>query len=1189
MNKKLLKKLFVLIFVGMTFVACNHEPGNSKDDKAVLKIEIADNFRTVLPKFQISDISEIKLYKTSVSSENQIGSWNSYDDLSGAEVEVDEGEYSFVLQAKIKGTSFSDTQKIVINKGSNTVLFSLSVLDYGTGTGELSIQVNYPKINDDKIIVSLVDCNGNSVETSLNTEKLTGTEICSSLKITGSSIPVGEYNVELVVLTSDAQKKVSYSDKVIIASGATSEGTYDCTDFVLNGRLFELGDYLLTDFAPVLDNVVKGDVLTFSFEGISLKKSEGIIAFGIKSEDKNLNSTETEICQLGEKYSDFSASKTYEIAETAKSNNPRDYKVYFKSKGTDLTAQFVAAVKVTQNVTGRQNPISITFDCNGGKLSSEKSVYAGKNIEISAVKEGFAFMGWYDSDDNKVLVIPSTATKLKAKWYDLNKITNSVEETYTDIQLLNCAKYSYWTNDGLEESLEYSTFSETLILKSKVAQDFSITVSDQIKVNKGEKYLLTADLYRDSDVYFAINFVTRKDENPSDAVSWTNGTVSLNSIGEYETVSSLYEIPDGIDNIQINIPGNGIGSYKLKNISLKKIGYKESDSQKAVVSIENNTLKIECDVKTASVTVTDLRNNKSYSQVTDEKIHWNIDSTKTKASVLDGLITLKCFDWSGKEYVVLSVGFNPFDEATVDYSVYGSASSELKDRISFPHKSVTKTDDYMVIPFNEGMAIDYNDFTTLASGDGNWSWYDSGLLFSQGNWISMPFFGVTNKKDGTGFISIIKDPDDCYLSFAKGTTNSLGAIWEGQKGKFGYTRHLSQTFFTEGGHVAIAKKYREYAKDIGLLVTFDQKKQQRGAVGTANIEKLAGAANIWRTEYDSASNMEQELKDAGMDRLMLSHQVWTNTENLKPVDSLITRYDIYQDAFSVEDADSCWTCPDVPWISKKGVYPNEIIVRADGSLDPAWVYQSKTGEDKQTYSVCDLKIVDYARMKIPEELKTLPYNGRFFDTTTTGVKECYSTDHPMTRTDSKKARYDLLAVSSIDNKLVTGSETGADFVVPVCDYFEGMMSLAKFRDADAGGVLGSEKDNVPDYMLGVQLNEKLRLPLWELVYHDCCVAYWYWGDSNTLYNNDTIYDKRDDFNALYAVPPLYWVTSSESFQNNKARIVKSYKKSAYITRNAFGVEMINHEYLTEDRSKQRTTFANGLQVTVDFNSNTITY
>lgn len=1183
----------------MNLMACNQ---NVNNDKSVLNIQLSNSFRQIFPDFSLDELSDIKLYKDSAEEDNLLGSWDNIDSLSKAEIEVEEGELSLILSASINGTSFTSSKKLDITKGSNVVLFALSVNTYGEGKGNLDIQITYPNVSSDTVQVSLVNKDGKAVDAKLTTEKDTASADSENqiLNINGTDLPTGEYYIELSILTSDAKKKVSYSDSVLIANGVTSKGSYSCSTFVENGRLFELkksadgktfeASYALTDFIPIVDNVVKGDVFTFDFAGTSIIKSDDSVVLGIKSGDTLLNSTESKAMALGEKFSSFNESVSYEVIENAKSNYAADYKVYFKTTAASADSiTFVASITATHDKTSRVSPVDVTFDCDNGTLASEKKYYAGKNLDITATLEGFAFLGWYDATDKKVTEVPSSATTLKAKWYDLNVVTPGTEEVYTAVTLTDPESYSYWKADGLDSSLVKTSDSNGVItLESKVAQNFSVTLSDNISVTKGEKYLISIDVYKDSaETAFFPRLIARKALDPEVVTDWNGGAVYPTKVNEFETLTNLYEVPEDVNYILFNISANGIGTFKFKNVSLKKVETTTSSTQADVVSIENDVLKVECDVKTTCVTVTDKRNDKVYKQLA-ENLHYSINAEAIKASVVDGLITLKCPDWQGNDFAVLSVGFNPTDSETLDYSVYKKASDSYNGYLYFPKKAVTSEGDYMVLPINEGMAIDYNDFTTLTSGtDGNW--YEYNLLITQGHFYSMPFFGVTNKTSGAGFISIVKTPDDCFLSYSESDTNCVGPEWGSQKGKWGYTRNLSQTFFTEGGHLAIAKKYREYAIENGTLVTFDQKKQQRGGNAAGNIEKLVGAANIWRQNYKSSSNMEQELKDAGMDRLMLSHQVWEEEDNLQPVESLITRYDIYADVFPKEDAESCWTCPDVPWISNKGAYPSQIIVNSEGNLEEGWEYGNKEGGTSMTYSLCDIFQPAYAREKITEELKSYPYSGRFFDTTTTNLHECYSSSHGMTRSQSKKAKYDLLAVSSIENGLVTGSETGADFAVPVCDYFEGMMSLSKFRDPESGSTLDSVLDSAPDYILGVQLNEKLRLPLWELVYHDCCVAYWYWGDSNTLYSDDTIWDKRDDFNALYAVPPMYWVSSSENFQRDKTKIVNSYNKHAYITRNAFGSEMINHEYLTDDRSKQRTTFANGLQVTVDFNTNTISY
>jgi hypothetical protein len=122
-------------------------------------------------------------------------------------------------------------------------------------------------------------------------------------------------------------------------------------------------------------------------------------------------------------------------------------------------------------------------------------------------------------------------------------------------------------------------------------------------------------------------------------------------------------------------------------------------------------------------------------------------------------------------------------------------------------------------------------------------------------------------------------------------------------------------------------------------------------------------------------------------------------------------------------------------------------------------------------------------------------------------------------------------------------------------------------------------DEVPERVAKFQLGHAYRLPLWELVYHDCVIAQWYWGD----YNNKlpALWDKRDLFNALYGTPPMF-MFNRQLWESNKDRFVASYKATCPIARATGYAEMTDHRFLTPDRSVQQTAFANGITVTANF-------
>ena len=320
------------------------------------------------------------------------------------------------------------------------------------------------------------------------------------------------------------------------------------------------------------------------------------------------------------------------------------------------------------------------------------------------------------------------------------------------------------------------------------------------------------------------------------------------------------------------------------------------------------------------------------------------------------------------------------------------------------------------------------------------------------------------------------------------------------------------------------------------------------------------------------------MQSAGIDRILWSNrQTPENLRALNDLHVLTSRYDIYQDVMDPENFRFLrGTHPD--WTT--AAWPNDIIRDAHGNWLRGWGVKGKDDKMYPCGVLCDRRALDYARARIPAELATHPYRSRFIDTTTAAPwHECYHTNHPMTRTGSKKWKMELLRYVSEDSRLITGCETGHDASVPFLHYFEGMLSLGPYRVPNAGRDMARIWTNAPERVVKFQLGHEYRLPLWELVYHDCVVAQWYWGD----YNNKLpmLWDKRDLFNLLYATPPMF-MFNRDLWQKNRARFLQSYQMICPTVREVGYSEMTDHRFLTPDRSVQQTAFANGTRVTVNF-------
>lgn len=760
-----------------------------------------------------------------------------------------------------------------------------------------------------------------------------------------------------------------------------------------------------------------------------------------------------------------------------------------------------------------------------------------------------------------------------------NSYTDSITEKlifpfdaeHQQLEIFSPEQWGLWSRTENKLSHDFSSEDEIFSIEYKASDDFSISINNEMNVSEGEMYLIASNIFLPKGNISA-NFILYDENN--NVIDWCGGITTLTPANGYQALYCLIFVNSEIKKIRPRFTGEGNTIAKIKNTSL----YKIENMQNMNSCIENEYLKVICNAQTLSVNVFDKRNGILYEQCSE-----NLKGIIfTESSVSENSIKLISYDKKGKPVITSMIKFNSENQASLDYSL-SMPHDYTFSSFSFPQKSISKEGDYLVLPVNEGMCFDYNDEQA----------FHGELVTYSGHGLCMPFFGITNQTTGAGFISIIKNPDDCAVEIKMKETNCVGPNWKSQKEKFGYDRNMTQTFFTEGGHVAIAKEYRKYAKENGTLITFEDKKQQRGFEGSERLNKLMGAANIWCWYYDweghTADTLVSQILEAGIDRILWSHnQDKEVISKLNEMGVLTSRYDIYQDVMNPANYDLVSYVSD-DWLPQ--AYPNDIAINKDGSFVQAWGVERK---DNNGYincvALCDITAPKYARQKIQDELVQKNFGSRFFDTTTaSSLRECYSSAHPMTRTESRKSRFELLSISSIEHKLVTGSETGMDFVVPVCDYFEGMMSLGPYRREDTGRNVDQFFDNVPSQILEYQLNEKRRLPLWELVYHDCCVAYWYWGDHNNTFNDQQIWDKRDNFNALYAVPPMYWIKDEKHFQNNKERFVKSYKASSEITRKAAGTEMISHEFLTPDRTVQQTKFSNGLTVTVDFSTNQISF
>ena len=304
---------------------------------------------------------------------------------------------------------------------------------------------------------------------------------------------------------------------------------------------------------------------------------------------------------------------------------------------------------------------------------------------------------------------------------------------------------------------------------------------------------------------------------------------------------------------------------------------------------------------------------------------------------------------------------------------------------------------------------------------------------------------------------------------------------------------------------------------------------------------------------------------------------------LKSLGYFVGKYDIYRDVIPEESRESI-----IPYRVRRGTHhfknwPDDVRIDEDGSRVIAWQLHTTDGRMVYQNSICEMCALKMAMEDVPEDIRKIGYNSRFIDVQGGSPgQECWNPLHPCTRRDS--LRYINTQTRFLeDMQLVCGVDAGHEGTVQSFHFSEGTLSPFQFRQEDAGRRMTSEfyGDDVPKQITEGMLHAACRVPLWELMYHDCAVCYWYWGDSANCCPE--LLPVRDLFSALWGYPPLYSMTATQ-WERLKDRIAASYRRAAMTARQVAFLPMTGFMWLTEDRMVQRTVFDGKITVTANFSA-----
>lgn len=364
-------------------------------------------------------------------------------------------------------------------------------------------------------------------------------------------------------------------------------------------------------------------------------------------------------------------------------------------------------------------------------------------------------------------------------------------------------------------------------------------------------------------------------------------------------------------------------------------------------TFENEYLRVSVDEKTARWNVFDKRCNRLWRQMGGEGVAVSRIRRLPSEPAVGVEIDLSYASGKGASLALtMRVSLVPA-KADVACEIFGDVGVTI-DEVALPAPFVLDDPEgVLVIPHHAGLLFGVDELQ-----------WDGKALGS--GFMSMPWFGAADLASGHGYLGVLETPDDASYRGAKVKAAARDVVavqpyFISQKGKLGYARRILYHFTGRGGYVALAKRYRAYAREKGLVKTLAEKRTSR-----PNIDRLVGAVNIYSFGFQNI----EALKRLGIERMIVSGFARDHVRQINDWGYLASHYDIYTDLYEPGT-------PPSEWERCQGfAFPEDVIKRADGSNQVGWapVANPETGKPDLSYVVCATCGLRVLRERMPERL-----------------------------------------------------------------------------------------------------------------------------------------------------------------------------------------------------------------------------
>jgi hypothetical protein len=445
---------------------------------------------------------------------------------------------------------------------------------------------------------------------------------------------------------------------------------------------------------------------------------------------------------------------------------------------------------------------------------------------------------------------------------------------------------------------------------------------------------------------------------------------------------------------------------------------------------------------------------------------------------------------------------------------------------------------------------------------------------------SMSWWGF--KKGPAAMMVIVETPDDAAYQFRHpaGGPTVIGPRWRASLGRLAYPRTARMCFFARGDYVTLAKRYRRYAMETGRFVSLKEKiaarEQVRSLIGTPlsrvsilrnlkedsqRYDRQDPSKNYSLTTFDERARQLRDLKAKGLDRFHVCLTGWPylgydrqHPDELPPAPSaggwegmkrlaetarelgyLLTLHDQYRDYY----ADAPSYDPQLAIHEEDANRPPQAF---PGTRFGSWKegpipFMSHWDGGKQSY-LNSRFMLGHLRQNYEWLLDHgIRPDGAYLDVFGyVPPDEDWNPEHPTTRSDNLRDR--AACFRWVRQWLgIVGTEAACDWTVPYADI------SSPLRPARV-----------------------MPVPLFELVYHDAIL---------------TTYNPTDLRGLLHAGVPQVGFADVE-------KDLAAVRRMAALNERLALVELTKHEFLDARYRRERTTFADGTTVTVDWDTQAVT-